>query len=121
MVAEGREPPAQYFKQPEIPEHLQFYWFAFFELGTERQIGMGLGPIPRSAIRDYANEWGIHSVDEFDRFSGIIGALDDEFLSTANATSKTDKPVDDGADGPHRVFDSLKARAKAKHGKRDRK
>lgn len=118
MIEEGREPPAAYFEQPEVPLHMQFYMTAFFDLSTERQIGMGIGPIPRSKMREYARELG---VQDFDAFRSIIGAMDDEYLALNNASSK---PVKDNAvapddvEGAKRLFGKLKTRAKTAHGKK---
>jgi hypothetical protein len=117
MVDEGKEPPAQYFDQPEIPDHLQFYWTAFIDLSGERQLGMGVGPIPRSKIREYAIECGWDGVDEIERLCRIIGEMDHEYVSTANSSDK-DKanfsPVTD-IEGQREMFSRLKARAGAKH------
>lgn len=50
-----RKYPA-WFEDAPIPDEIdQFFLDAFDELSTERQIGMTLGPIPASAIRDFAN------------------------------------------------------------------
>jgi hypothetical protein len=53
---------------------------SFWRLNGERQIGMGVGPIPFSAIDRYAQRYGITDLDRFDRFLLIIKALDSEYL-----------------------------------------
>jgi hypothetical protein len=115
MIEDGREPPAQYFDQPELPEHLHFYWIAFNDLSGERQIGMGIGPIPRSKIRDYAIENGMDGVDEIERLCRIIMEMDAEYVSHANSSDK-DKAnfvsVTD-VEGQKEVFARMKARAGA--------
>ncbi len=45
---------------------------------------MGIGPIPRSQIRNYATEHGILSRDEFEYFYRILRAMDDEYVTLAN-------------------------------------
>jgi hypothetical protein len=78
---------------------------------------MGLGPIPYSATRRYAEEREIIDRDEFDFFLRIIEGLDVEYLELNNASSKKDKaemvPITD-IDSQHLLFDRLRARANAK-------
>lgn len=123
MYEEGREPPAEFFNQPEIWPDLVPIWNAFFDLSTERQIGMGIGPIPFSAIRTYARDlMGIEdpTSDEFERFRRLIGDLDDEFLAHINKSSTPTRSskkepeeisVTDAA-GLHGMFRRLAARQK---------
>jgi hypothetical protein len=73
---------------------------------------MGVGPIPYSSIRRYADEYNITSRDEFDFFLSILGAMDAEYLSMVNK-SKDDKelvPVSD-VESQHLLFDRLRERA----------
>ena len=54
-------------------------WFsAFTELSTERQVGMGVGPIPHSAIVAYAERmgWG----DDLDAFLACVREMDRTYL-----------------------------------------
>lgn len=82
---------------------------------------MGVGPIPRSAIKDYAAEYDIVG-DAFDKFARIIRAVDLEYMKQVNSSSlKPSKdatvPVDD-VDAVRDVFNRLQARApKAKQQK----
>lgn len=81
---------------------------------------MGVGPIPRSAIKEYADEYEIVG-DAFDRFARIIRAVDLEYMRQVNSSMKSTKdatvPVDD-VDGVRDVFNRLQARApKAKQQK----
>ena len=46
MVERGREAPDEFYDRPEVEPHLTWLWNAFWELGTERQLGMAVGPIP---------------------------------------------------------------------------
>jgi hypothetical protein len=113
MIDDGKEPPAQYFDMPELPEHLHFYWIAFNDLNGERQIGMGVGPIPRSKIRDYAIENGMDGVDEIERLCRVIMEMDVEYVGHANASEKDKSvfvPVTD-IEGQKELFARIKARA----------
>jgi hypothetical protein len=73
---------------------------------------MGVGPIPYSAIRNYAEQYDICGRDEFDFFCGIIQGLDTEYLALINKPKdKADMvPVSDVAE-QHLVFERLRARA----------
>jgi len=65
---------------------------AFWELGTERQIGMSIGPIPHSAIVAYADRRGWH--DEA-LFLDCIRAMDGVFLDYMAKDPKDRKRVND--------------------------
>lgn len=86
-------------------------------------MGMSLGPIPRSAIKAYADELGVVG-DDYDPFHRIIRAMDNEYLSL-NAIGKKsqDKGLVAEAGDPERtraVMEVIKARAAAAN-KRQRK
>lgn len=83
LLEEGRDPPPVFFEQPEIPLWQQFYWVAFHELSTERQLGMGLGPIPSSSILAYAREYELDR-DETSNLVSLVRSLDTEFLQLSN-------------------------------------
>jgi hypothetical protein len=117
MIDEGKEPPSQYFDQPEIPDHLQFFWTAFSDLSGERQIGMGIGPIPRSKIRDYAIECGMDGVDEIDRLCRVIMEMDYEYVSLNNSvdTEKANFVSVTDVEGQKEIFARMKSRAASKY------
>jgi hypothetical protein len=71
-------------------EHLQFQWQAFWDLHTDRPMGMSVGPIPFGAIHVYADRYGIEGVDEFDAFRDLIRAMDDAYLTWS--AKRRDKP-----------------------------
>jgi len=92
MAERGRNAPDGYYDRPEIEPHLTWLWNAFWELGTERQLGMAVGPIPVSKIREYLrDELELDGV-EYDRARTIIRRMDDTYSSMVNR-SKTDEPV----------------------------
>jgi hypothetical protein len=113
LIEDDKEPPSQFYDQPELSLDQVFYWDAFNDLSSERAIGMGIGPIPYSAVRNYAAEFNIVDRDEFDYFYGIMKAMDTEYLTIVNSTEKKETtmvPVSDVAE-QHRLFERLKARA----------
>jgi len=122
LIEDGKEAPPQFYDQPEIMPGSQFYWDAFGDLGSDRQFGMGIGPIPYSAIRRYADSWDIVSRDEFAFFYGIIRSLDAEYMKLANAPKDKNKaemvPISD-VENQHLLFDRLRTRANAA-GKRNK-
>lgn len=81
MVEEGIEPPPEYNSQPELWLEAEFYWKAFSDVSSDRGVGMGMGPIPFSAILRYAELYGIGDLDEFERLRQIVSEIDSEYLS----------------------------------------
>jgi hypothetical protein len=80
MKEEGRPLPSEFYNQPELWIESEFYWRAFSQISADRHLGMGLGPIPFSSLLRWAEVYGIGTVDEFDTFSSIVGAIDSEYL-----------------------------------------
>jgi hypothetical protein len=98
MIDQGREPPPQFFEQPELALDLVGIMDAFCDLSTERQIGMTLGSIPVSKTKEYAAELELDG-DELDRFCTLIVRMDAEYLKPAvkpdpreRATARIDDP-----------------------------
>lgn len=61
-------------------------WYsAFWELSSDRQIGVGVGPIQYSSIRLYTAGW---PPDEVTLFTRCIRAMDQIYLEHANSDSK---------------------------------
>jgi hypothetical protein len=58
--------PQQLLDEPQLYPGLGIYYRAFWELSSERQIGMGCGPIPHSAIVGYARNYRMSDDQEFD-------------------------------------------------------
>lgn len=67
---------------------MEFYYTAFLDLCTCRDVGMGLGPIPWTAVAAYA---AYHAVEDFDTFSIIIKKLDSAFLQWQDERRKKDQ------------------------------
>ncbi|QBQ71183.1 tail chaperonin [Shewanella phage S0112] len=56
---------------------------AFYDLNSCRQIGMGLGPIPWTAIIQYAEHYGLDQ-DVTEPFVDIVCTMDQAFLDYHN-------------------------------------
>lgn len=67
-------------EKPETQEWLDYYWRAFLDLSTTRQIGMGAGPIPWTAINEWAARHGVTDIDDFEDLAFIVQRLDGEHL-----------------------------------------
>ena len=68
---------------------LEFAFNAFCELTGERQMGMGLGPIPLTAIWAYADRHGL-AEDETEELVYLIREADKEFLAYHREQAKRD-------------------------------
>ena len=89
--------------EPEIGP-FTYYFECFKELSTCRNIGMGLGPIPFTAIVEYSK---IYQIEDFDEFLYLIRRMDDKFLEleskkrTANNGS-TNSSKNNNSKGRHK-------------------
>jgi len=92
MAERGREAPKAFYDRPEIEPHLTWLWNAFWELGTERQLGMAIGPIPGSKIREYLRDEMELTGADYDRAKAIIRKADDAYCGMLNAR-KGEEPV----------------------------
>ena len=69
--------------RPELEIGLEFYYMAFMDLCTCRQIGMGEGPISWVSMKLYTEFYDIYGV-EFERFVTIITNMDTAYLEERN-------------------------------------
>lgn len=67
------------------------------DLGTDRQLGMAVGPIPWSSIDRWGRRHGCVDPDEFDDLVAIIRAVDSVYLDEAEKRAK--KPAKKPAGG----------------------
>lgn len=65
--------------KPDLLAHLRFEWDAFSSLSSDRDLGMGLGPIPWSSIDRFAIRHRIIGCD-FDRLVSLVQAMDGAYL-----------------------------------------
>ncbi len=63
----------------------EWVWEAFWHLTTDRQSGMGAGPIPWTAKDRYATRHGVDDPDDFDEFVELITAMDHAYLDHCQA------------------------------------
>lgn len=61
-------------------------WEAFWDLDSCRPIGMGLGPIPWTAMLAHKEHYG-YDKDVFDYLWDLIRAMDAAYLSHVNKKS----------------------------------
>ena len=82
--ASWRESPQAdgFYARPDLDEALSFYLKAFLDLCADRR--EGLAAIPFTAIALYAERAGIDDSEDFDRFAGLVRALDSEYLDITN-------------------------------------
>lgn len=61
-------------------DHLAFIWSAWWDLHGDRPIHWGgAGDIPFTAIDRYAERYGIVDIDAFQRFSDLLGVMDQTY------------------------------------------
>lgn len=70
---------------PQILDGYGGWYEDFWRLSTERQIGMGLGPIPASAIDRHAEGW---SYEDAEAFEFCIRRMDEVYLMKSNKTEQ---------------------------------
>jgi hypothetical protein len=65
----------------EVQPRLVFFWTAFADLSSDRQLGFGVRPIPWSAVDRFADRYGVpDDMDEYERFKTLIRLMDQEFM-----------------------------------------
>jgi hypothetical protein len=80
--------PDKIKNKPEIKPGLDLYWRAFQDLSTDRDVGMGVGPIPWLAIHAWAERNYIRG-DDFERLVLILRGLDNIYLEKQAAKDKS--------------------------------
>jgi len=79
--------PDKFKNKPVIRVGLELYWKAFQDLSTDRDIGMGIGPIPWSAIHAWGSRNRIYG-DDFERLLMMIRGLDSVYMDKQAKKSK---------------------------------
>lgn len=74
-----RELPPGYFEKPPDMAAAAFYMRAWRDLSTCRDLGMGIGRIPWSAVHAYAAHLGLDAANER-VFNEVIVAMDAVYL-----------------------------------------
>lgn len=86
----GQPVPAWYIDRPFEHESDEFYISAFRALSTCRSFGLGVGPIPWTAIDAYAARFGM-SDDMADHLNIVITAMDNVYLKHVDDEQKASK------------------------------
>lgn len=81
--------PEKIANAPVILKGLEGYYIAFWELSTDRQQGMGCGPIPWSSIDRWCDREGLVGED-YDYLLDMIRAMDRTFLAYQKERSDED-------------------------------
>ena len=81
------------FEPPELMMGFDGWVSDFFELSSDRQIGMGVGPIPASSIDRHTASW---DYDSADMFRACIRAMDGAYMAHVN---KSGSDTDNGDQG----------------------
>lgn len=80
----------------------EFYNDAFHELSTARQIGLGVGSIPFTAIVEYFRIYGTQTEEDLDEFLYVIRRMDNTFLELNSSDMKAkEKGKKSGATNPN--------------------
>jgi hypothetical protein len=78
-MREGLPLPKRIANAPTLFIGLELYYDAFWELDTCREVGWGWGPIPWSAIKDYAETFNFDDEQRDDLYY-FIRVMDNAYL-----------------------------------------
>ena len=94
----GGKLPEKIANKPTLRTGLDIYWRAFWECSTDRAIGMAEGPIPWTAINQWALRYGFFGED-FERLVYLLKAMDSVYLEerTKQHDKKMKKPLSQGS------------------------
>ena len=81
--------PDKIANTPELEMGLEYYLEAYLDLSSDKDVGMGEGPIPWSAINAYATRYDIVD-EEFERLAAMIRTVDSEILNHKQKKHKRD-------------------------------
>lgn len=87
----GDEKSIAFFENaPQVPAGLAGNAYACFrDIGGERHVGMGSGPLPYRAVRTWARDHGIRDPDGFDDLLAVVQHMDGIWLKDAAAKVKS--------------------------------
>lgn len=88
-------------EKPELLPGLEFYWKAFWELSTCRQVTTAEGPIPWDAMYFWAEKHDIND-EEFDRFVTVLKNVDNDYLKYRQKKTGLGKPIKPKSEAPKR-------------------
>ncbi len=88
----GRAPPAWFLNYPEELPGDDVWLGAFWNLTTERQVGMATGPIPYSKTTEYATALGLGG-GMLRIFHALIRAMDSAYLGWIQKQQDARTPI----------------------------
>lgn len=86
----GQPLPDWYENEPELEVSERFFISAFWELSSERQLGMAIGQIPGSRIAEFALRTGLDS-GMIRVFHLLIRTLDSFYLKHVRAEQERER------------------------------
>lgn len=78
-LEKGRPAPDWFYDEPLLYPGDDFFLRAFWDLSTERQLGMSVGPIPWSRIQQYGGHSSVNS-DMMVVFTLVVRTMDQGYL-----------------------------------------
>ena len=87
MERAGKRVPALE-QMPTLPVDLEGALSCYLQTGSEKQIGMAVGPIPFSAIVNWCFLAGVTDPDEIDDMAQIVWAADSMIMAHVDKKSK---------------------------------
>jgi hypothetical protein len=92
------EIPAALLDEPDLLQGLDLYYNAFWELSSDRQVGMSAGPIPYSSIVTYCREWGLDE-ELSSNMLKLVRKMDGHFLEWQDKQSKKNQKIKGSSNG----------------------
>jgi hypothetical protein len=83
LAARGRKAPDWFTVNPQLMPGEDFFFQAFWDLNSDRNVGMSLGPIPWSSIQTYGLSKGLEC-DMIELLHVVIRSMDELFLRYMN-------------------------------------
>lgn len=90
LLERGRPLPGWYLDEPDLLPGDFLFIRAFFALSTCRAVGMGAGPIPWTAITEYADRLGL-SWAMRRLFEDVMASLDETYMDWMEQQSGRDR------------------------------
>lgn len=72
---------------PEVETGLEFYLQAFLDLDSSRSLGLSMGPIPWTAINEWAKRHEVEDQEDFDDLVYMVSRLDAQWVVMKNGKS----------------------------------
>jgi len=91
-MRQGMPLPQRIAEAPSLQIGLQLFWDAYMELSTCRMAAMSVGPIPWTAIMDYAKAWELDPYQTEDLMD-IVRAMDNAYLTWEAKRTKRDQKM----------------------------